>query len=45
MTGNGDAPLLRIEDLTVHFRLRRGISRKSVAVVHAVDYVTLEIHR
>jgi len=45
MTGNGDAPLLRIEDLTVHFRLRRGISRKSVDVVHAVDDVTLEMHR
>lgn len=45
MTGNGDTPLLRVEDLTVHFRLRRGISRKSVAVVHAVDDVTLEIHR
>jgi oligopeptide transport system ATP-binding protein len=45
MTGNGDAPLLRVEDLTVHFRLRRGLSRKSVDVVHAVDDVSLEMHR
>ena len=37
------SPLLAIEDLTVHFKIRRGLSRKSVDVVHAVDDVDLAI--
>jgi len=37
------SPLLSIEDLTVHFKIRRGLSRKSVDVVHAVDDVSLQI--
>ena len=45
MNGGGGAPLLRAEDLTVHFRLRRGWSRKSVDIVHAVDDVSFEVHR
>lgn len=43
MTADTATPLVRIEDLTVHFRIRRGISRKSVDIVHAVDDVTLEM--
>ena len=39
------APLLRVEGLTVHFRIRRGISRKSVDIAHAVDDVTFEMRR
>jgi oligopeptide/dipeptide ABC transporter ATP-binding protein len=37
------SPLLSIDDLTVHFKIRRGLSRKSVDVVHAVDAVDLQI--
>ena len=37
------SPLLAIEELTVHFKIRRGLSRKSVDVVHAVDDVDLAI--
>lgn len=35
--------LLRIEELSVHFRIRRGLSRASDQVVRAVDEVTLSI--
>ena len=35
--------LLRIEGLTVHYRVRRGLTRKSVSVVHAADAVTLAL--
>ena len=37
------APLLAVQDLTVHFKVRRGITRKSIEVVHAVDGVTFAI--
>ena len=37
------APLLAVQDLTVHFKVRRGITRKSTEVVHAVDGVTFAI--
>jgi oligopeptide transport system ATP-binding protein len=35
--------LLRIDDLTVHFRIRRGLRRKSDDIVHAADHVSLSI--
>jgi oligopeptide/dipeptide ABC transporter ATP-binding protein len=38
-------PLLQVEDLTVHFRIKKGLSKKSADVVHAADAVTLAIGR
>ena len=35
--------LLRVDDLTVHFRIRRGLRRKSDDIVHAADHVSLSI--
>ena len=35
--------LLQVDDLTVHFHIRRGLGRKSVDTVHAVDDVSFEI--
>jgi oligopeptide transport system ATP-binding protein len=35
--------LLQTEDLTVHYRVRRGLTRKSVNVVHAADRVNLSL--
>ena len=37
--------LLSVEGLNVHFRIRRGLSKRSDDVVHAVDDVSLEIRR
>ncbi len=38
-------PLLTVDDLTVHFRIRRGFVRSSSDVVHAVDGVSFAIDR
>jgi len=38
-------PLLSVDDLTVHFRIRRGFARSSADVVHAVDGVSFAIDR
>ncbi len=35
--------LLTVEDLTVHFKIRRGLGRRSTDVVHAADAVNLSI--
>ena len=35
--------LLSVEGLTVHFKVRHGLSRKSTDVVHAADDVTLSV--
>ena len=35
--------LLQVDDLTVHFRIRRGLGKKSVDTVHAVDDVSFAI--
>jgi oligopeptide/dipeptide ABC transporter ATP-binding protein len=37
------ARLLRIDGLTVHFRIRRGLRKKSDDIVHAVDDVSLDV--
>jgi oligopeptide/dipeptide ABC transporter ATP-binding protein len=37
------SPLLSVEDLTVHFAVRRGFGKKSADVVHAADEVSLAI--
>ena len=37
------SPLLSVEDLTVHFAVRRGFGKKSADVVHAADDVSLAI--
>jgi microcin C transport system ATP-binding protein len=41
---DGVPPLLRIEDLNVHFPIRRGLLRRVVSVVRAVDGVSLTVH-
>ena len=38
-------PLLSVDDLIVHFRIRRGFARRSSDVVHAVDGVSLAVDR
>jgi oligopeptide/dipeptide ABC transporter ATP-binding protein len=35
--------LLRVDDLTVHFHIRRGLGKKSVDTVHAVDDISFAI--
>jgi len=35
--------LLQVDDLTVHFRIRRGLGKKSIDTVHAVDDVSFAI--
>ena len=37
--------LLSVEDLTVHYRIRRGLSRRSDDIVHAVDNVSLDVEK
>jgi oligopeptide/dipeptide ABC transporter ATP-binding protein len=37
--------LLRTEDLTVHYRVRRGLTRKAVDVVHAADAVNIALDK
>jgi oligopeptide/dipeptide ABC transporter ATP-binding protein len=42
---NGDAPLLEVEHLKLHFPIKQGILfDREVARVHAVDDVTFELH-
>jgi oligopeptide/dipeptide ABC transporter ATP-binding protein len=38
-------PLLQVADLTVHFRIKKGLSKKSADVVHAADGVSFTIAR
>jgi peptide/nickel transport system ATP-binding protein len=40
----GAQPLLEVADLKVHFPIRRGVFRRTVGQVKAVDGVSLEIH-
>jgi oligopeptide transport system ATP-binding protein len=39
------SPLLQVEGLTVHFRVKKGLSRKSADVVHAADGVSFAIEK
>ena len=38
-------PLLEIEDISVHFPVRKGLLQKQVAEVRAVDRVSLKLYR
>jgi len=38
-------PLLSVDDLTVHFKIRRGLTRKSIDTVHAADEVSFALER
>jgi peptide/nickel transport system ATP-binding protein len=38
-------PLLRLEGLTVHFPIRRGLFKRTVGHVRAVDGIDLELHQ
>ncbi|MEZ4415511.1 MAG: ATP-binding cassette domain-containing protein [Gemmatimonadota bacterium] len=40
---NGAAPLVRVRDLAVHFPIRRGLLRRQVGAIRAVDGVDLDI--
>jgi oligopeptide transport system ATP-binding protein len=35
--------LLKVDDLSVHFRIRRGLSKRSVDVVHAADHICFDL--
>jgi peptide/nickel transport system ATP-binding protein len=41
----GTKPLLRVEDLQVHFPVRRGVLQRTVDHVRAVDGVTFKVYR
>ncbi len=41
---DGAAPLLEVRDLKVHFPIRRGILKRTVGRVRAVDGISLTIH-
>ena len=42
---NNDEVLVRVEDLKVHFPIYRGVIRRQVGAVKAVDGVSFEIHK
>lgn len=44
MTQNNDV-LIRVENLVMHFPIYRGIIRRQVGAVHAVDVVSFDIHQ
>ncbi len=39
------APLLRVDDLKVHFPIRRGVLQRQVGAVKAVDGITFEVRK
>jgi peptide/nickel transport system ATP-binding protein len=43
LTQSNDAPLLRVSGLVKNFPVRRGVFRRTVEEVHAVDHVSFEI--
>ncbi len=43
MNNNGQEPLIRVEDLVMHFPIYRGVIRRQVGAVHAVDGISFEI--
>lgn len=40
-----EPPLLRVEELTTHFPIRKGVLARTVGQVRAVDGVSFELHR
>jgi oligopeptide transport system ATP-binding protein len=42
---NGNPPLVRVEALVKHFPIQRGVLRRKVGVVHALDGVSFEIRK
>jgi len=36
--------LIRVENLVMHFPIFRGVVRRQVGVVHAVDGISFDIH-
>jgi oligopeptide/dipeptide ABC transporter ATP-binding protein len=44
-TADQPAPILRVEQLAVHFPIRSGLLRRQVGAVRAVDGVSFEIHK
>ena len=42
---NDKQALLKVRDLKVYFPIKKGILKKTVAYVHAVDGVSIDIHR
>jgi oligopeptide transport system ATP-binding protein len=42
---NSNETLLRVENLTMHFPIYRGVIRRQVGAVHAVDGVTFDVKR
>ncbi len=42
---SADAPLLEVEDLKVHFAVRRGLLQRRVGTVRAVDGVSFAVRR
>jgi oligopeptide/dipeptide ABC transporter ATP-binding protein len=45
MNNNGRETLLRVEDLVMHFPIYRGVIRRQVGAVHAVDGISFEIEQ
>ncbi len=43
MSSNNENVLIRVEDLTMHFPIYRGVIRRQVGAVHAVDGVSFDI--
>lgn len=43
MSHNNNDPLIRVEDLVMHFPINRGVIRHQVGAIRAVDGVSLEI--
>ena len=42
---NDQQVLLRVDDLKMHFPIKRGILQRTVGYVHAVDGISFEIHK
>ena len=45
MARNVETTLLQVENLTMHFPIHRGVIRRQVGCVHAVDGVSFEVRR
>lgn len=45
LDGNQPEALVRVEGMSMHFPIYRGVLRRQVGVVKAVDEVSFDIHR